>query len=387
MKRNNIFEQIVLYIALLSCMACSGLNSKNSDNIEKMDTAFIWRPFVASPKFYPMEVMYANVRLGNTDDWVGTMERFTGAGLGEYNGVVDTSSESGDGKLPVPSAIDVLWLSHTEKKFYRLKAELPHYLQQRMLEMFRTPYYDWSDKKYWSYEGFVINMLPKGKVWLYLAGMGRRELICDSLVGKEVEVALKDFDKEGYEYYKTFDAFCKARLNDDLKVVENLKQNGIPDTLWEKYKQRYHYKIEFDFEDKNTVIEHDYLYRYLTGEFYREDKKETHFFMAAVREIGITWLVGTTKYNGFFYFDENEIIETYAKAFNPLNKHGKLIVRVSKYNNKFDIYLLIDGKQFPLTKTMIHVFRETPEHKKDEEVPFYNNHEDIYSGDIRYIGG
>ena len=40
-------------------------------------------------------------------------------------------------------------------------------------------------------------MLPKGKVWLYLDGIGRRELICDSLVGKEVEVSLKDFDKEG----------------------------------------------------------------------------------------------------------------------------------------------------------------------------------------------
>ena len=149
--------------------------------------------------------------------------------------------------------------SYGIKKFYRLKAELPHYLQQRMLEMFRTPYYDWSDKKYWSYEGFVINMLPKGKVWLYLDGMGRRELICDSLVGKEVEVALKDFNKEGYECYKTFDAFCKARLNDDPKVVENHKQNGIPDTLWEKYKQRYHYNIEFDV----TILPGGHLWLYL----------------------------------------------------------------------------------------------------------------------------
>ena len=65
---NNIFKQILLCIALLSCMACSGLNSKSSNNNGKMDTAFIWRAFVASPKFYPMEVMYANVRLGNTDD-------------------------------------------------------------------------------------------------------------------------------------------------------------------------------------------------------------------------------------------------------------------------------------------------------------------------------
>ena len=116
MKRYNVFKQILVCIALLSCMACSGLNSKNSNNNGKMDTTFIWRAFVSSPKFYPMEVMYANVRLGNTDEWGGTMERFTGAGLGEHNGVVDTSSESEDGKLPMPSAIDVLWLSHTEKK-------------------------------------------------------------------------------------------------------------------------------------------------------------------------------------------------------------------------------------------------------------------------------
>ena len=68
MRMNNIFKQILLCIALVSGMACSGLNSKSSNNNGKMDTAFIWRAFVASPKFYPMEVMYANVRLGNTDD-------------------------------------------------------------------------------------------------------------------------------------------------------------------------------------------------------------------------------------------------------------------------------------------------------------------------------
>ena len=65
---NNIFKQILLCIAFLSCLACSGLNSKSSNNNGKMDTTFIWQPFVASANFYPMEVMYANVRLGNTDD-------------------------------------------------------------------------------------------------------------------------------------------------------------------------------------------------------------------------------------------------------------------------------------------------------------------------------
>lgn len=68
MRMNNILKQILLCIAFLLCMACSGLNSKSSNNNGKMDTTFIWQPFVASAKFYPMEVMYANVRLGNTDD-------------------------------------------------------------------------------------------------------------------------------------------------------------------------------------------------------------------------------------------------------------------------------------------------------------------------------
>ena len=105
--------------------------------------------------------------------------------------------------------------------------------------------------------------------------------------------------------------------------------------------------------------------------------------------IGFIWLVDHYKYTGEFYFDEEEVINVFREAFNQKHRKekGVLHIHVSKYNNKFDIYLLVDGKQYPLTKTMIHVFRETPEHKKEEEVPFYNNHEDIYSGDIHYIGG
>ena len=36
--------------------------------------------------------------------------------------------------------------------------------------------------------------------------------------------------------------------------------------------------------------------------------------------------------------------------------------------------------------TMIHVFRDTPQKLKEDDEPFYNNHRDIYSGDIHYIG-
>ena len=85
-------------------------------------------------------------------------------------------------------------------------------------------------------------------------------------------------------------------------------------------------------------------------------------------------------------FDENEIIEKYAEAFGSTEKKGELVIHISKYNNKFDIFLRVDGKKYPLQKTMIHVFRDTPQKLKEDDEPFYNNHRDIYSGDIHYIG-
>ena len=140
------------------------------------------------------------------------------------------------------------------------------------------------------------------------------------------------------------------------------------------------------FEDEKAVLDVDYLYRFLTGEFWHRDNKPMPSVLPRVREIQAGWEVGTTIYDGNFYFDEEEIIKGYAEAFKAKGASGKLMIEVSKYNNWFTIYLLVSGKKYPLTKTKIHVFRTTPQHLKEEKWPFYNNHPDIYSGDIHYVG-
>ena len=197
---------------------------------------------------------------------------------------------------------------------------------------------------------------------------------------------MKDFDKEGYAYHKTLDAFCKGRISDYPEAVENFKQNGIPEGLWDRYKRRYHYDIEFVYEDSRAVSGNDFLYRFITSEYYHRDKVQRFSTLPCVRELQMGWHVGTTEYDAYFYFDEDEVMQKYAEAFGTSEKEGKLIVRVSKHNNKFDIYLQVGGKHYPFKKTKIHVFRETPEHQKEEDKLFYNNHEDINSEDIHYIG-
>ena len=97
-------------------------------------------------------------------------------------------------------------------------------------------------------------MLPKGHVWLYVDGIGRRELVCDTLVGKEVNVPLQDFDEDGFRYYKTLDAFCEGRLGDYTWAEENFKRNGLSDGLWDTYKTKFNYEIEFKFEDEKAAF-------------------------------------------------------------------------------------------------------------------------------------
>lgn len=58
------------------------------------------------------------------------------------------------------------------------------------------------------------------------------------------------------------------------------------------------------------------------------------------------------------------------------------MIRIGKYNNRFDIILRVGGKEFRFEKTQIHVFRRRPE--DDKGYNFYDN----YRGEKvrRYVG-
>ena len=61
-------------------------------------------------------------------------------------------------------------------------------------------------------------------------------------------------------------------------------------------------------------------------------------------------------------------------------------IKVSKYNNKFDISLHLNDKKFPLSKTKIHVFKQYAGQSDLDAITIYNNHQEIHSDDIKFIG-
>ena len=137
----------------------------------------------------------------------------------------------------------------------------------------------------------------------------------------------------------------------DSDVVANLQTNGIPMKLWDTYRERFNYDIRLELEDpKARLGTTRTIYNYANGEFVYEYDGNPIDMKARLSELLFEWNVGETKYEGWFYFDEHEVIEIFRKAFGENhNQRGEFIVRVSKYN-KFEISLRVGVKEYPLKK-------------------------------------
>ena len=371
---------ILLSFGVISC-------SSNKRMEKSKDSKFSWMPTVAAPYNYPIEIKYAFVGFGTEGDEYPVMDRMVHKGLGVPGGAVSLNEFEEDEKQEVPNSINVLWLSYSEAKYYEAKIKLPKALQDRMTELFKKELYLRPQKKRVKYENFVITLLPGGQIWLYLAAKGRRDLICDTIQAHEVKMSLKQFDKEAAHFAKNTKEYCTNSM--DSNVIANLQTNGIPMKLWDTYRERFNYDIRLELEDpKARLGTTRTIYNYANGEFVYEYDGNPIDMKARLSELLFEWNVGETKYEGWFYFDEHEVIEIFRKAFGENhNQRGEFIVRVSKYNNRFEIFLRVGVKEYPLKKTKIYAFLTTPRGGEEEDELYYSNNWDINPDDIRFIGG
>ncbi|MCD8092882.1 MAG: hypothetical protein LUF01_08655 [Bacteroides sp.] len=94
-----------------------------------------------------------------------------------------------------------------------------------------------------------------------------------------------------------------------------------------------------------------------------------------------------TVYTGYFYFNEDEVLEYFDKAYGKnRNQKGEFVIKVGEPNNRFDIYLRVGKEELKLEKTQIHVFKQGINQPDKDAIVYYNNHRDIHSSDIKFVG-
>jgi uncharacterized protein YegP (UPF0339 family) len=228
----------------------------------------------------------------------------------------------------------MIWLSMVENQFYSIQAPLPKEKIDSLLAEIEK-----SDGL--KLNTLVAGMAPYGRVAVWLAGVGFRTEVA-WLQGEPTEVDMKDFAPGVEMSQKEYVDEELNMLNSCREAVENLRKNGLPDPmLFERYHQRFNYRFTPKFENEEAVFTGMELY-YYNGELNEKNCGEhaLNANRAKPYKIVFDWRVGETKYSGYFWTDEQKIIDTFADFYDTkAQQEGNFIIEVKKSNTEFRFLL------------------------------------------------
>ena len=393
----KLFHLFLLLFPLLA--SCAGKmdiqETKESNQME--NERFYYEVSCSGPKLGPGD--YVSVEfIGESGTFKCFGNESIGIGMGKgYDGVASERSR----KYQLPKAIEATWVSWTDRKVYTVASLIPY---DTILSLFRNggepciPAADNVpiDKTSHVIECLDLCFLPGGKVILYVKAAAKTILLDWLATGNEVtddnilrhlyrQYGLKNMDN----YY---DMFYSDEDSDYASWRFYMSKHGSVAPLLERYLQRFNYKLNFEFENKETSIcgvESEFT----NGELHWETPKYNDVFKSPSRlkESRIEWNTKDSHYTCFMYFNEAEVLKVFDEAYGEDRmQKGELKIKVCKYNNLFDISLNVGDKSIKLEKTAIRVFQDPIEDPDGKGTLIYKNYEgnhtNFFADDEKYVG-
>ncbi|WP_080733542.1 DUF2931 family protein [Porphyromonas gulae] len=342
---------------------------QNNSNMKKYN----WQPTSSAPELYPAEIHSAYMRYGKNSALAVPSSARVYNGLGDPGMIYSLNDEA---IYPLPTGLDIIWLSLVDKKFYEAEVDFPTDTIRKLMD---ESYINGKGEKE-TFDLVNVGLIPGGRIIIYLDSSEKRILLC-SFQGKETEeVDIREFIPNAY--YKDLNSYLERVFSHEESWIENYKKYGPNHALWDKYFERFNYDIEFEFESKDCKFS-GVSCRFTNKESCDLDDYNPQISIrpaSRIRLISGGWYDGGFDYSAWFYFNEAEVLRVFDEAFgeNRLQK-GLLKILVSKYNNRFDISLQVNGKSFPLKETQIRVFKQRPDEGDEDAVLIYKNYEGNYT--------
>lgn len=260
-------------------------------------------------------------------------------------------------EYPMPSTLNMIYLSFVEQKFYGIEADLPKDRLEKLWEL--------TDNKTKEslFSHIVIGMAPYGGIAVWVRGFNKSILI-DWLKGIEIEVEMADFHPVNPDI--TLQEYCDFYINNDSIVKENLKTNGLPPrNLFDKYMQQFTYRYQPLFEkwdDREEVKWQKYKEDELNPEFEYIDESlydGTHdklhdgglmkYHQAGKpKKLRVEWHIGKSEYSAYFWFEDERIREVFDRFYgaHPDTKTD-FIIRIDAEKRKYELALYRYGLKEP----------------------------------------
>lgn len=320
----------------------------------------------SAPWLYPTESFFGNLMWSDSD---GISVPYSCPFADEWGKPVSMHIYD-EKEFPVPSYLDMIWLSLTENKFYSIEEDLPtdkltNYLQEKD-KVSGEPLYNY----------IIIGMAPYGHIALWVYGDKKTKLVT-WLEAEETDVEMEEFCPSTT---LSRNSYVEMMLKSVPEAIENLEKNGLPPrNLFDKYMQRFTYRYLVLFEhwdkekeqwcsdSKSSLIdsqssqtesneqviksEFDYIEEALfdgTHDKLHDGGLMNYHEAGKPKKLAVKWHIKKSGYTAYFWFEDEAIREAFDRFYgaHPDTKTD-FMIRIDSDNKKFELALYRYGLKEP----------------------------------------
>lgn len=257
---------------------------------------------------------------------------------------------------PVPTALEIAYLSIVENKFYGLSLPIIQSIMEKVFE--NTA----SEAEVFN---MVIGMAPYGQIALWL-GSRNKQILLGWIDSASIEVEMEDFLPQQPKL--SLKDYCISFINDDANVSKNLEKNGLPPCqLFDNYMKQYSYRYQLMFEhwyaekkEWRRYVDEEEMEMSSNLDFIEEalfdgthDKLHDGGLMnyhqaGKPKKLAVKWHIKKSEYTAYFWFEDEEIREVFDRFYgaHPDTKTD-FMIRIDSEKNKYELALYRYGLKEP----------------------------------------
>lgn len=264
----------------------------------------------SAPRLYPTESVFGNLMWSEDD---GISVPYCCPFADEWGKPVSMHVYD-DKEFPIPSYLDMIWLSLAENKFYSIEEELPTNILEKLFQEKNKV----SGESLYNY--IIVGMAPHGYIALWTHGDYKAKLVA-WMKAEETDVEMEDFCPSTR---LSRNEYVDMMLKSVPEAIENLEKNGPPPRdLFDRYMQQFNYRyvVEFghwyedkkewkDYEEDEIKPEFDYIEEALydgTHDKLHDGGLMDYHPAGKPKKLALQYHIKKSQYSAFFWMDDLKI--------------------------------------------------------------------------------
>jgi hypothetical protein len=279
-----------------------------------------WLPTECAPRRYPVQIVHGDLIFGDGGVYIPD-GRLVKNGCGE----IGSTHIVGEDLKPLPTTLDLTWLSYAEDVFYSGEFTLDH---DRLADMFTRGLQAPTRDERAAYGRIIVGMAPGGLISVWLAGAGIVHEV-EAFTAQPCDVPWEEFAGQGVDRRE----FIREGLLRVMSQAEldHLTEHGIPSGLYTRYRKQYVWGVQW----LGRGAPQRAWVRARNGErdLIRFDRPAARPTMAVPRQIDLEWTEEDRSYCASIPFDDIEAMTAF-EHLTKMDVQRPLIVQLAPTRSK-----------------------------------------------------